>query len=263
MYEDNERVLGLLAVSAAVHVLIFLALGFAPSTSEALQQHNLEFEVFESQKLEPKKKEADPVDEIKELKQAKPQLTTRVRTKTAEPPSPAPPPQQTQQPAPAQEAPVDFPGLTLTSEDGVASWSTVVGNGESFKGPVLAPRKKIERVEAESGVGTGNGSGNAPRVIVKDLSRPPIQPENMDQTLVKNYPLIAKKQGIEGSAIMRVHIAANGQIGQVTTVKETYEGFGAACEKTVRSGKWQPKLDKRGSPVESDITYTCRFEVGY
>jgi TonB family protein len=263
MYEDHERVLGLLAVSAAVHVFIFLALGFAPSTSEALRQHNIEFEIFEAQKLEPIKKEAEPVDIEKEVKQTKPQLAPRVRQKTAETPSPEPPPQQTSQPEPAQEAPIDFPGLTLTSEDGVASWSTVVGNGESFKGPVVAPRKKIERVEAASGLGTGNGAGNTPRAIVKDLSRPPMQPENMDQTLVKNYPLIAKKQGIEGSAVMRVRVTSSGQIGQVTTIKETYEGFGTACEKTVKSGRWQPKLDKRGNPVESDITYTCRFEVGY
>ncbi|MBN1655329.1 MAG: TonB family protein [Deltaproteobacteria bacterium] len=264
MLEDTERILGLAAVSAAAHIFIFVGLGFAPTPSEALMMHNLEFEVVKPQELEPIDDDPKPEKEVEEPRQMEPKPVARVRQKTVENPVEEPPKQETpQSPAEAEEAPVEFPGLTLTSGDGVASWSTVVGSGNSFTGPVVAPRKKTERALIGSGNGEGKGGGGLSRVARKDLSRPPVQPENMDQILVNNYPLLAKRQGIEGNAVIRVRITPGGQVAKVTLVKETYEGFGEACEKTVKSGQWRPKLDKLGRPVFSDITYTCRFEVGY
>jgi len=263
VHEESERVLGLLAVSVAAHIFIFVALGFAPSPSEALLNHNLEFEVVETQEIEPEENAPEPEKEAEEVEKAEPKPAKRVQPKSVEPPSEEPPPESETPPPPAEEAPIDFPGLTLTSADGVGSWSTIVGTGESFKGPVAAPRKKTNTAAVGSGNGTGKGSGNLSRVVKKDLSRPPVPPTNMDQTLVRNYPLLARKQGIEGTAVMRARITATGQIATVTLIRETFNGFGQACEKTIKSGRWRPKLDKRGRPIATDITYTCRFEVGY
>ena len=85
----------------------------------------------------------------------------------------------------------------------------------------------------------------------------------MDETLLKYYPKQAKSQGIEGLAVMRVRIATNGRVLNVRLQRETYAGFGEACEKTLRNARWRPKLNDKGQPVAADITYTCRFEVGY
>lgn len=263
MYEESERVLGLLAVSAATHVFIFVALGFAPSPSEALLNHNLEFEVVKSQEIEPEEEEdPEPAKEIEEVKETAPKPARRVQPKSVEPPSEEPPDPEPPQP-PAEEAPIDFPGLTLTSENGVGSWSTAVGTGESFKGPVVAPRKKTKTTALGSGNGSGKGGGNLSRVVKKDLSRRPVPPQNLDQNLVRNYPLLAKKQGIEGTAVMRVRLSATGQVAEVKLIRETYTGFGDACEKTIRGGQWRPKLDKRGRPIVSEFPFTCSFEVGY
>jgi TonB family protein len=262
VHEESERVLGLLAVSTAAHIFVFVALGFAPSPSEALLNLNLEFEVVETQELDPAEEEPESAKEVEELEETAPKPAKHVQSKSVEPPSEEPPEPEEPQP-PGKEAPIDFPGLTLTSEDGVGSWSTVVGTGESFKGPVVAPRKKSKTAALGSGNGSGKGGGKLSRVVKKDLSRPPVPPENMDQTLVRNYPLLAKKQGIEGTAVMRAQITTTGQVATVTLIRETFDGFGRACEKTIRSGQWRPKLDKRGRAIASDITYTCRFEVGY
>jgi protein TonB len=85
----------------------------------------------------------------------------------------------------------------------------------------------------------------------------------MDETLLRYYPKQAKTQGIEGLAVMKVLISRNGKVTDIRLVRESYGGFGDACEKTLKSSRWKPKLDDRGRPVPVEITYTCRFEVGY
>jgi hypothetical protein len=47
----------------------------------------------------------------------------------------------------------------------------------------------------------------------------------------------------------------------VSRVSETYDGFGSACERTVRAGRWEAPLDREGRAVATEITYVCRFEV--
>jgi TonB family protein len=74
----------------------------------------------------------------------------------------------------------------------------------------------------------------------------------------------ARAQGVAGSARLRVRILADGRVGDMKVLRESGDyGFGSACEKTLRMRRWQPPLDKAGTPVATEITYTCEFEVGY
>lgn len=264
-HEDHERVFGLLAISTAAHVFVFIGLGFAPSPSEALLNRNLEFELIDKpQELETDESEREPEPEKapEPEEPAKPKPVKTIHKKVSQPTPKSPPPPTDSPPPQTLQEPIEFPGITLTSEDGVGSWTTLTGSGKTFKGPVKVPSKKAMNPKGSIN-GVVGGTGNADSYKKKDLSRAPKQPRNMDQTLLRNYPLLAKKQGIEGYAIMRVRIMPDGRVAQVETVRETFEGFSKACEKTLKSERWQPKLNRLGRPVISSITYTCRFEVGY
>lgn len=121
--------------------------------------------------------------------------------------------------------------------------------------------------EAGAGTGPSSGAPSAPRVAsaptfvpAASLSRPPRAP-SLDAELERSYPPEARRAGISGKAVLRVAILADGRVGKVARVSETYAGFGEACERTVRSARWEPPLDRDGRPVATEITYVCRFEV--
>jgi hypothetical protein len=62
-------------------------------------------------------------------------------------------------------------------------------------------------------------------------------------------------------ATLRVEILADGRVGAAIALSESYSGFADACERTVRTARWEPPLDRDGRTVATEITYTCRFEV--
>lgn len=100
-----------------------------------------------------------------------------------------------------------------------------------------------------------------PRVVPpSSLARRPRAP-GLDDELERQYPIEARRAGISGSAALRVRILPDGRIGSVHVVSESWKGFGAACERTVRAAHWEPPIDRDGMPVTTEITYTCRFEV--
>ena len=55
----GARTFGLLATSAAAHLIVFTSLGFIPPPSQVLAMRDVEMEV-----LEPEKKEEPPPEEI-------------------------------------------------------------------------------------------------------------------------------------------------------------------------------------------------------
>ena len=61
--------------------------------------------------------------------------------------------------------------------------------------------------------------------------------------------------------MLRIEVLADGRLGEVKRLSESYPGFGEACERTVRGARWEPPIDRDGSAVSTEITYTCRFEV--
>jgi TonB family protein len=101
----------------------------------------------------------------------------------------------------------------------------------------------------------------APRhVPVGSLGRAPHAP-GLDAALEREYPVAARRTGVSGRAVLRVEILPDGRIGVVRRTSESFAGFGEACERTVRSARWEPPIDREGHPVATEITYTCRFEI--
>jgi protein TonB len=153
-------------------------------------------------------------------------------------------------PAPATDAPVDFTGTTFSNDGpGVAV--------ASAPAPVVAP-------VATGPTAPRNSAPVAPVptfVPAASLGRPPRAP-GLDTELERNYPPDARRSGISGTAVLRVQLMPDGRVGKVDRVSESYPGFGQACERTVRSGRWEPPLDRDGRPVGTEIKYVCRFEVG-
>jgi TonB family protein len=139
--------------------------------------------------------------------------------------------------------PADFTSPVLASAD---------GHDPSFPAARTSPAKAASARSAPD---------RGPRFVrVADLARAPRAPA-LDRALVKNYPAPARRSGISGKAVLRVRILPNGRVGAIRHVSESFAGFGAACERTVRSAAWEPPIDRAGTRVATEVTYTCRFQI--
>jgi hypothetical protein len=162
-------------------------------------------------------------------------------------------------PAEAKKAapppPVDFTGTTLTG--GSDGWASVVGNGETIAAPVAArPARSVVR-----DVGPARGPADNGVVALADLSRSPQAPD-LNARLAENYPAAARTAGRAGVAVVRARIGADGRAQVLRVVSESGSGFGAACRATLDGSRWQAPLDRGGRPVATELSYTCRFQVG-
>lgn len=124
-----------------------------------------------------------------------------------------------------------------------------------------APTTMATRAQPAGPVTGGRSLTAAPFVAAASLARAPRSPAGLDAELERNYPLGARRAGVSGKAILRVRITADGRVAVTTTVSESFEGFAAACDRTVRAGRWEPPVDREGRAVSTEITYVCRFEV--
>jgi len=263
--EQGERTFGVLSISTAIHVFLFIGLGFSPAADGASIREVLDFEVLQSEEPQTESEqttEQEPEPETPEQPEPEaPAPKSRAKRKRAAAPVEQPPSEsEPQEPADEQPEPVDFPGFTLTVSAGHSSWTTPVGSGAPVRAPVVVPKPRKTSTGATGKAGSGSGGPNKPKT---SLARPPRQPPNMDATLLKFYPKQAKAQGIEGLAVMKVVISRNGRPSDIRLERESYAGFGDACRKTLMSSRWKPKLNDSGRPIPVEITYTCRFEVGY
>jgi TonB family protein len=250
------RVFGLVGISLGTHMALMAVLGFMPSPAALLRQQ-VEMEIMAPEPEPPPPPPAAEPPKPEEPPAAK-KLAPKPAPKAMEP---EPPPPDAK---PAAEAPVDLTGVTLTGGEG-SSWSSVVGNGAALKGPAARIGKVTGNNRAGTDDGAIGGKGKAPALVNEaSLSRKPVPPEGMDALLVQYYPARARAQGVAGSALLRVRILADGRVGDMKIVRESDDyGFGSACTKLLQLRRWQPPLDRRGTPVATEISYLCEFEVGY
>jgi protein TonB len=240
----------ILAVSAAAHAGVFVGIAKGPRTGNI--PSIVELTVAPAPKPAPppppppRAPSVEPTRVAPSAPRAVP--TRRVAARVAAPP---------QSPSPAQPLPpVDFTGTTLTNDSGDA-WAAQTGNGAPLDGPIAAPRAApAERPAARSAEPAGPAI-----VALADLSRAPRAPD-LDASLAHHYPAAARQRGIAGKAVVRARIAADGKARVLSVVSETFEGFGAACRRTLDGSRWDPPQDRSGQPVTTELTYTCRFEVG-
>jgi outer membrane biosynthesis protein TonB len=162
--------------------------------------------------------------------------------------------------APAQapqvaETAADFTGTTLTNDTPGAGWASATGNGRAMSGPIG---------KAGALVTGRNREGAAPAaddvVGLGDLGRPPEAP-NLADALERLYPETARKQGLAGTARMRLRVLPSGAVAELALMTESGAGFGEACRQSLRGSHWSPPLDRGGQAVSTYVQYTCRFEV--
>jgi protein TonB len=206
----------------------------------------------------------------------KPPIAVRFRVVERAPPAAAPPPKAPEPPKPAEQKPpaprtvrheqpaaeassesIETTGVTLTGQG--ASWSSVVGNGQASNAPLrVAPAPQIEK--------RAPASNPEPRprlpetVPAASLSRRPVPPA-LDDALRKHYPAAARRRGLEGEAVVRVRIDADGRVRIASVVSETAAGFGEACRSTVVGSLWTAPLDRSGAAVATHARYRCHFHV--
>jgi TonB family protein len=169
-------------------------------------------------------------------------------------------------PAAAPETPVAFDNIVLTNEsDEPSSWAMDPGSGESSDKPIGRPDAVVTGRSRDGIVGgIVGGTGLGVVVDVGDLSKQPIPP-SLKRKLEKLYPKKARQEGIEGEAVIRLHIAADGLPAKIRVISEDPLGYelGRACMKTLQGEQWQPPIDKNGKPVTTRVTYRCGFEIRY
>lgn len=249
----QSRSFGVFAFSLAGHIVVFAALTLVPPPAEVVAMHEMTFEVAEPPPPppEPPTEEPPPPEPEPVRKQAPPK---------AEPKPDEPPPEAAE---PVVDEVEDFTGETLTAADGSGSWSTVVGSGGQFKGPI----GKIKQGGSEAPQQAAKLAPTGPRVVaLASLARKPAPPSGLDSLLQRGYPTRARVQGVEGRVVTRLRILPNGRVGRIEVIEESPSGFdfASACREMLEHAPpWVAPLDRDGTPVASDVTFTCTYEVNY
>lgn len=248
----------LLVLSAIGHGLLYVALGLLPPLEELLAEDAVEVQVVEVEP-EPEPEELEEVEEPEpEPVEPEPQIVRRVVVDEAPPPEPEPPP-------PQEETIEEFQGVTLTNEGEGESWATNVGNGAEIVAPSGRPNAVVTgRNRTGTPTGTPGGTGEN-FVAASDLSREPRIPDigHLAELLEHNYPQQARQLQIEGFAVVRVQVFADGRINPGAAVRESgFEGFAEACRRALRAGgRWEPAVDRQGRQVPTVTTFRCTFTV--
>lgn len=276
---DVFRTLLMLAISIGAHLAAAFGLVLLPAIAAFDEPRSVELAVVEAlpppepepEVVPPEPEPPPPAPEPEVVPPPQP-VVTRPRPRPQAPPEPAqpaapPPPADAPPPPPAEETIEDFSGMTLTNDSGDAAWRSNVGSGAPMDGPIGRPNAVVtgrNRRGVPGGVPGGTGDGSQV-VAAADLSRQPGPPaERLRELLRANYPREAQQLGIEGHTDVRVHVSADGSVRVLGIVRETHEGFGEACRRTIRQGgRWSPPLDRQGRPVETVTAFRCTFTIAF
>lgn len=257
------------AASIAFHAALFFFLGVLPSLKLGEQEPvSIDMEIIEPPPVpipEPPPEPEAPEPEAPPPEPEPEPEPERPRPVPVAAPEPPPPPEAP--PPPAAETIEEFAGVTLTNDGPGVGWASQVGNNQAITAPIGAPGRPVtgrnrEGVPGGEIGGTGNTPATARVVPLGDLSRPP-RPPDLNATLEQNYPRQARLDGVEGEAVVRARIRADGAIERIRIVSQTLDGFGGACRRTLEGSQWSPPLDRDGRAVSTEISYTCRFQVRY
>lgn len=250
--------------SVLVHAAVFAAMGTFDFEEEVARDQEVEMEIIE----QPPPPEPEPLPEPA-VPEPTPEPVKPPPTPKAPPPpkpqaeEPPPPPPTAEPPPAADETIADFSGTTLVGE-GPGGWASAVGSGAPMNNPIGRAGAQVTGRDRpgvkQGGVIGGTGTKVVP---LADLSRQPKQPSQgmLDEALQRSYPKLARQQGIEGVARIRIRVLASGQVQHLATLSETYPGFADACRASLQALRFEPGLDKVGQPVATDVPYRCEFSV--
>jgi TonB family protein len=245
-----------ISASLILHLAGFWALGNVPATtSSALTPSMVDFEVA------PPRAQPEPEPE--------PEAEPEPEPEPASEPAAAAPKEAAEEESAADPEPVaDLTGLTLTNAGSAASWQSAVGNGKALAGPIRSGKPaspaqaKSASVDKSAGPPGNRQPAGPPIVAASDLSSRPVPP-NLNGVLQSHYPERAREMGLEGSAVVRLRIDADGRVRVARVESESDSGFGSACRQTVLGSHWSAPRDRDGKSVATFVKYTCRFRVGH
>jgi TonB family protein len=188
----------------------------------------------------------------------KPEVQPKAPTKMQEAPVPSPTPE----PAPV---PRRIVGLDLES--------TVEGNGPSFAiGTSRMGRTETRATDPEQArrAPTSQAAPAATIQPVAGVQRVASHIPTRDAQFEKpkrlkpnrpEYPPALKAQGVQGDVVVRVDIAASGQVTNVTIVSSSgYAAFDAAAKQAAASERFAPAL-RDGIAVPFTLSYSYRFRI--
>lgn len=261
-----------LVLSVSIHGGAWWALGLLPPLSSLIQRiESVEVDVFEQvpppPEPEPTVAPEPPTPEPESPPSApeppRPRERPVVRREAPPPPSPAEPP-------PAREEQIaDFTGETLTVA-APGAWTSAVGNGQDMQGPIGAPTGLVtgrRRVGSQEGVVGGTGQGAVEEIVairdLRELPRPPDE-SRIVEALRRRYPPRLRSLSVEGRAVVRVRIRANGDLGRITVSSSSEPEFGQACIDALRdAGNWRPAIGPAGEPSATEVRFTCDFALAF
>jgi TonB family protein len=274
---DSERksllvLLGVLLLSAGLHVAAWGGLGLLPPIAALIDRiETTEVEIV--QELLPpepvQEPPPEPEPEPEPVVEPEPEVVPRERPPPRED-APPPPPVEAEPPAPVEEQIADFTGETLTVEGPGATWTSAVGNGEDSTGPIGGPTGQLtgrRRSGGQEGVVGGTGQGAVEQVVnVRDLREMPTPPDDsrMRAALERRYPTRLRGLSIEGRAVVRARIRANGELGAIRVRSATESEFGQACIEALREvGGWRAGVGADGQPAATDVNFNCEFALTF
>lgn len=160
------------------------------------------------------------------------------------------------EPATEPQAPLNFDKLVLSNSTAgglaVNASTSGTGTGRARSGTMregVVPR-------------ANTGPVGPATVALGRLSRRPEAPE-LGAALERNFPPLAKRQGVAGTARVAVRISELGRARVTRVLMESPQdyGFGKACKATVDGSKWSAPRGPDGKAVATRINYRCTFRV--
>jgi protein TonB len=261
---------GIRLVVAAVVIHAVVIVGFALVSQLVGEQRTyhsqerLTVEIVETRRPPPPVEEppAEPAPIAPEFEPVTPPKRPEVQAKTPPRTQDAPEPVPTADPDPV---PRRIVGLSLES--------TVEGNGPSFAtgtsrlgrtdtraaDPSQAHRAPTPQPAPAASADPGSGAQRlASHIPTRDtqFEKPKRLKPNRPE-----FPAALKAQGIEGDVVVRVDIAASGQVTGVTIVRGSgYPAFDEAAKRAAASERFAPAL-RDGSAVPFTLSYSYRFRI--
>ena len=103
-------------------------------------------------------------------------------------------------------------------------------------------------------------SALAALLLAACAAKPSYQPAMLVHAVQPVYPPPLEEEGIEGRAIVRVHIDTRGSVSDTQVLFATHPLFARSAVRAVSQYRFTP-AKQNGRPVESAFTQTFRFRV--
>lgn len=183
-----------------------------------------------------------------ELQSEEPAPVVEAPQKSPPPPPPPPPPVAT----PPQETPPEAPAETVTPVD-----STPPPMETPPPTPVVSASSDPSAKPSSNPLATQGHSEGHP-VGAETLDNKNFKPFGNQKP---NYPEMARRMGIEGSATLRILVNEKGQVEQIEVTQwKGHPSFGQAATATARAWRFAPPR-YRGQPTKAWFTRTIAFQL--